>query len=94
MKLKTVLHSNARAAAVLVANGDAEIGINLVQELMPLPGIDIVGPLPADLQLTLIFAASVMKGTKEGPVSKALIHFLRTPDAAGVIKAKGMVPAF
>ena len=49
MKLKTVLHSNARAAAVLVANGDAEIGINLVQELMPLPGIDIVSPLPGDL---------------------------------------------
>ena len=68
MKLKTVLHSNARAAAVLVANGDAEIGINLVQELMPLPGIDIVGRLPGDLQLTLIFAASVLNGTKEGRV--------------------------
>ena len=92
MKPKTVLHSNARAAAALVANGDAEIGINLIQELMPLPGIELVGPLPGDLQNTLVFAAVVMSDAKDAPAAKALIDFLRTPEAAAVIKAKGMEP--
>jgi molybdate transport system substrate-binding protein len=93
MKTKIVFHPNAKAAGALVANGEAEIGINLIQELMPLPGIEIVGPLPGDLQLTLVFAATIMNGAKEASASKTLIDFLRTPDAAMVIKAKGMEPA-
>lgn len=92
MKPKTVLHANARAAGVLVTNGEAEIGINLIQELIPLPGIDLVGPLPGDLQNTLVFAAVVMTGAKDAAAAKALIDFLRAPEAAAVIRAKGMEP--
>ena len=92
MKPKTTLHPNARAAGALVANGEAEIGINLIQELMPLPGIDLVGPLPGDLQNTLVFTAVIMTGAKDTAAAKALIDFLRTPEAAVVIKAKGMEP--
>lgn len=92
MKSKTVLHANARAAASVVANGQADIGINLIQELMPLPGIDVVGPLPGDLQNSLVFTAAVMISAKEAAAGKALIDFLRTPEAAAVIKAKGMEP--
>jgi molybdate transport system substrate-binding protein len=90
MKPKTFLHPNARAAGALVANGKAEIGINLIQELMPLPGIDLVGPLPGNLQNTLVFTAVIMTGAKGTAAAKALIDFLRTPEAAAVIKAKGM----
>ena len=92
MKPKTVLHSNARAAGALVANGEAELGVNLVQELIPLPGIDLLGPLPGDLQNTLVFCAAIMTGAKDAGASKALIDFLRTPEAITVIKAKGMEP--
>jgi molybdate transport system substrate-binding protein len=92
MKPKTVLHANARAAGVLVTNGEAEIGINLIQELIPLPGIDLVGPLPGDLQNTLVFTAVVMTGAKDAAAAKALIDFLRTPEAAAAIRAKGMEP--
>jgi molybdate transport system substrate-binding protein len=92
MKPKTLLHPNARAAGALVASGDAEIGINLIQELMPLPGIDLVGPLPGDLQNTLVFTAVIMIGAKDAAAAKALVDFLRTPEAAAVIKAKGMEP--
>lgn len=92
MKPKTVLHPNARAAGALVANGDAEIGINLIQELIALPGIDLVGPLPADLQNTLVFEAVIMADAKDAAAARALIDFLRTPDAMVVIKAKGMDP--
>jgi molybdate transport system substrate-binding protein len=94
VKAKTVLHKNSREAGALVASGQAEIGVNLVQELMPLPGIEIVGPLPGDLQLTLVFAATLTSDTNESTASKALIDFLRTPNAAKVIQAKGMEPAF
>ena len=59
---------------------------------MPLPGIDLVGPLPGDLQNTLVFTAVIMTGAKEAAAAKALIDFLRTPEAAVVIKAKGMEP--
>jgi len=92
MKAKTVFHVNARAAGILVARGEAEIGINLIQELMPLPEIDVIGPLPADLQNTLVFSAVIMTGAREPLASKALVDFLRTPNAAAVIKAKGMEP--
>jgi molybdate transport system substrate-binding protein len=93
MKPKIVLHPNARAAGELVAKGEAEIGVNLVQELLPLPGIEVVGPLPGDLQLTLTFAAATLAGAKEPAAAKALIEFLRTPEAAAVIKSKGMEPS-
>lgn len=93
MKPKTILHPNARAAGALVANGDAEIGINLIQELLPLPGIELVGPLPDDLQLTLVFAATITTDTKNAAPAGTLIDFLRTPEAATVIKAKGMEPS-
>lgn len=92
MKPKTVLHPNARTAGALVANGEAEIGINLIQELIPLPGVDLVGPLPSELQNTLVFTAVIMTGAKDAEAAKALIDFLRTPEAAVVIKAKGMEP--
>lgn len=93
MKPKTILHANARAAGVLVANGQAEIGVNVIQELIPLPGIDFVGPLPADLQNTIVYAAAIMTGAKDAAASKVLVDFLRTPEAAAVINAKGMEPA-
>jgi len=77
----------------LVANGKAEIGMHQFQVLMSVAGIEIVGPLPGDLQDTIVFAAAIMGGTKSAEASKALVDFLRTPEAAAVIKAKGMEPA-
>ncbi|MBX9778362.1 MAG: molybdate ABC transporter substrate-binding protein [Xanthobacteraceae bacterium] len=92
MRPKLIFHPNAKAAGALVADGKAALGINLVQELMPLPGIELVGPLPGDLQLNVVFAATFMTGAKDAAASKALIEFLRTPEAVAVIKAKGMEP--
>ena len=77
---------------VRVANGDAEIGITLLQVLMPVAGIDIVGPLPGDLQDTLVFAVATMAGTQDAAASQALIDFLRTPEAGKVFRAKGLEP--
>jgi molybdate transport system substrate-binding protein len=76
-----------------VTTGQADIGLHQLQELLAVPGIDIVGPFPKDLQGAFMFSAGVAVGAKEADASTALINFLRTPDAAAIIKAKGMDPA-
>jgi molybdate transport system substrate-binding protein len=77
----------------LVANGEAEIGVHVIVELVSVAGIDIVGPLPGDLLNIIVFAAAVMASAKEAEAAKALVNFLRTPEAVAVIKTKGMEPA-
>ncbi len=77
----------------LAATGKAEIALHQMQELMAVPGIEIVGPLPGDLQGTFLFSAAVMADAKDVKAARALVEFLRTPAAKAVIKAKGMDPA-
>jgi molybdate transport system substrate-binding protein len=95
VKSKTVFPHPKTPAAVgaLIANGEGEIGVHIVQELIPISGIDIVGPLPGDLQNTVVFAAAIMAGAQDIEAAKALINFLRTPEAMRVMKATGMDPA-
>ena len=95
MKLKTVFPNSKTPAevGVLVANGEAEIGVHINQELVSVAGIDLVGPLPGDLQNTIVFSAAIMTGAKDAAAAKALVDFLRTPESAKVIKAKGLEPA-
>ena len=94
MKSKTVFPNPKAPAEVgaLVANGEAEIGVHVIVELVPVAGIDIVGPLPGDLQNIIVFAAAVMANAKDAEAAKALVNFLRTPEAVAVIKSKGMDP--
>jgi molybdate transport system substrate-binding protein len=90
---KTVFAKPGDDTAILVANGTAEIGVHQFQVLMSVPGIDIIGPLPGDLQDTIVFAGAIMGGTTSAEASKALVDFMRTPEAAALMKAKGMEPA-
>ena len=93
MKPKTVFLPKAGAVGVLVANGEAEIALGQIQELVAVAGIEVAGPLPADLQQITVFSAAIMAGAKQAEAGKAFVNFLRTPEAAAVIKAKGMEPA-
>ena len=68
------------------------LSVNQWQVVMPVAGIDVAGPLPGDLQANTVFTASTMAGIKEAAAAKAFVDFLRTPEAAKVIKAKGMEP--
>ena len=92
MKSKTIFAPKTDAVGVLVANGEAEIGVLQYQLLFSVAGIEIVGPLPGDLQDTTVFSGAIMGGARDTKASRALINFLRSPEAAGVIKAKGMEP--
>jgi molybdate transport system substrate-binding protein len=78
---------------LLVERGEAEIGIQQLAELMAVPGIDIVGLLPAQLQSITPFTAGIATSASDAKAGQALIAFLITPDAKRVIKAKGLEPA-
>jgi molybdate transport system substrate-binding protein len=91
MKAKTKAEPLPTAIAPVVAKGDAELGIFLTN-VFNAPGIELAGPFPADLQQELVFPAAVATDAKEPAAAKALIDFLKTPDAIAAIKAAGMTP--
>jgi molybdate transport system substrate-binding protein len=76
----------------VVARGDAEIGFQQMSELLPVKGIDLIGPLPADIQEITVFSAGLHAAAKQPDAAKALVRFLTAPEAAPVIKKKGMEP--
>jgi molybdate transport system substrate-binding protein len=80
-------------AGGVVARGEAEIAFQQVSELLPVPGIDFVGPLPADIQQVTVFAAGLHVAAKQPDAARALVKFLTAPAAAPVIRKKGMEPA-
>ncbi len=76
----------------IVAHGDAEIGLQQISELKPVEGIDIVGPLPDDLQKITVFSAGIATVSREPDAGKALIKFLASPAASAVIVRSGLEP--
>ncbi len=76
----------------VVARGDAEIGFQQISELMPVEGIDIVGPLPPELQKLTIFAAGIAAASKHEQAARALVIFLASPAAADAVRRSGMTP--
>ena len=80
-------------AGSVVARGEAEIAFQQISELLPVPGIELVGPLPPDIQEITVFSAGVHVAAKAPDAARALVKFLTTPAAGPVIRKKGMEPA-
>jgi molybdate transport system substrate-binding protein len=78
--------------AAVVARGEAALGFQQISELLPVSGIDFVGPLPAEIQEVTVFSAGIAATAKELGAAKALIKFLSAPESAPVIKRTGMDP--
>jgi len=76
----------------VVARGDAEIGFQQISELLPVPGIDYVGPLPPGAQKVTVFSAGVAVGAREPVAARALIKFLASPANVPTIKKTGLEP--
>jgi molybdate transport system substrate-binding protein len=76
----------------IVAKGEAELGFQQISELKPVPGIDIVGPLPPALQKMTVFSAGLVSKAPQPEAGRALIAFLASKDAAPVIVETGLVP--
>lgn len=96
MKRKTVYTKAPGTAGIVqtIASAEVDIGLNQLQEFAPVATMELVGPLPGDLGLATTFSAVVSASAKEAEAARAWINFMRTPEAAAVIRAKGMDPAF
>ena len=76
----------------VVATGEVEIGFQQISELLPVKGIDIVGPLPPEAQRVTVFAAGIPTTSKHPEAAKTLIQWLASPAAHPVIKKSGLDP--
>jgi molybdate transport system substrate-binding protein len=91
MKAKTILVPGAQAAE-LVAKGEAELGVGQASEIVPVAGVQLVGPLPGELASVTRFTAAVGAGSGSPDAAKSLIEFLTAPQSAPRFLAKGFQP--
>jgi molybdate transport system substrate-binding protein len=92
MKPKFMLDAEAGRPQKNVIDGKADLVISLIPEIKFFPGVDLVGPVPAEFQSYVNFAGGVAANASNADAGKALIKFLSSPAAAPAIKAKGMEP--
>ena len=92
-KLKKRIIVEKGPVAARVASGEAALGAQLLCELAPVPGIDIVGPLPAEVQTYYGFSAAVMKASKKQDSARAFIDFLRTEPVRAAMRRNLLEPA-
>ena len=77
----------------LVAEGKADLGFQQLSELIHVPGVDVLGPLPPEIQSVTVFAAGVSSMSAQPKQTEALIAYLASPETAEVKRAQGMEPA-
>jgi molybdate transport system substrate-binding protein len=92
LKAKTVLVDGVPVAEI-VAKGEAEIGLQQINVILPVAGIDYAGPLPPELQDYVVFGAGVLTVSKAPEAALALVKFMSAPEAAPLIRKSGMEPA-
>ncbi len=90
-RVKPIVGSGEDVARA-VANGEAEIGITLASEIASVQGVDVVGALPSDMQLSAIAFGVQLNRSKEPVAGKAFIEFLLSPEAKAAMKRKGVEP--
>ena len=84
---------NGGHVADLIVSGEAELGLHQISEIVPVKGVTLVGPLPKEIQNTTTYAAGISATAKDKSAADELIKYLSGPDAARVLKSKGMDPA-
>jgi molybdate transport system substrate-binding protein len=92
-KLKKRIIVEKGPVAARVASGEAALGAQLLCELAPVPGIDIVGPLPSEVQKYYAFSAAVMKASKKQEPARAFLDFLKSEPVRAAMKKNLLEPA-
>ena len=75
-----------------MAKGEIELGVVVITQIVTTPGVELVGPLPSEIQYYIMFTAGVSANSKTPEAARELIKFLTGPSALPVIRAQGMEP--
>lgn len=81
-----------RPVASAVAAGEVEIGLQQISELIPVPGIHIVGPLPEGAQQVTVFSGGIAAGAAQAEAGRALLRFMAAAEQAEVLRGVGLTP--
>jgi molybdate transport system substrate-binding protein len=79
--------------ADLIASGEAELGLHQISEIVPVKGVTLVGPLPAPIQQTTMYAAGLSATARDNASARALIEAFAGTPALALMKANGLEPA-
>jgi molybdate transport system substrate-binding protein len=90
MKAKTIMEQGSIRSAARVTAGEADMVLTLVSEILPIEGVTLVGPLPAELQHYVELSAGVGAKARDKAAAKAFVSFLAGPTVVPTLKAKGM----
>ena len=92
MKAKTRFPPEGGFTARLLAAGEVDLAVQQIGELISTPGVELLGPLPGELQSVTTFAAAIPLSASQPDAARALIRYLQSPEAMAVIKARGLDP--
>jgi molybdate transport system substrate-binding protein len=81
------------SGAALVGRGEAELGLQQVSEVLPIPNTQFVGTIPQDVQYVTTYAAAIVTRSTQIEAAKRLIAFLSSAGAESAIRRSGMEPA-
>jgi molybdate transport system substrate-binding protein len=93
VKAKAVFTEPGQRVGLVIASGKAEIGVQQITELLAMPGIDFVGPLPPALQTTIVYATASPVNAREKDAAAAFAKFLASKSVAPIAKKMGLDPA-
>jgi molybdate transport system substrate-binding protein len=91
LRAKTI-KPETESVSEAVAAGDVELGIIVIPNILSVPGAQLVGPIPEEIQSYIVFIAAVAANSPNQQAARNLISFMRSPAAVSAIKAKGMNP--
>jgi molybdate transport system substrate-binding protein len=93
MRERIVTPEPGTGVGMLVARGEVELGFQQLAELVNVAGIDVLGPLPASIQIVTTFSAAVGVSSKQAGPARSLIAYMTSPDATDAKRRHGMHPA-
>ena len=91
-EVKSKIRLTSRLVAEIVAEGEAEVGMQQIVAILPVKGAELVGPLPSELQNIIVYAAGLSPVAAQSGAARTFIAFLGMPEVQQLIRAKGMEP--
>ena len=93
IKPKAVFTEAGQRVGTVIANGQAEIGVQQITELLASPGIDYIGPLPPALQTSIVYTSAASANANEKEAAAAFAKFLNSEAVVPIAKKMGLDPA-